>query len=214
MYLCRICGQNTKKIVDIKKDITYYRCKSCGFIYLDNKNIIDSCSEKKHYEKHNNGFDSLGYVKMFEDFIDVAIEPYIKSIKTALDFGCGKGPVLAELLHRKGIEVDKYDIYFYPKEVYKGKKYDLITSTEVFEHIKEPIESLKLLSQYTNKNGYIILMTKFPPLNKDEFLNWWYRRDITHISFFTPKSFEIMAKKMDLKIVKTLNNNIVIFQKC
>ena len=213
MYLCRICEQDTSKIVDTKKDIIYYSCNSCGFIYLDDKNIIDSSSEKKHYEKHNNGFDSLGYVKMFEDFIDMAIEPYIRSIKTALDFGCGRGPVLAELLHRKGIKVDKYDIYFYPKEVYKGKKYDLITSTEVFEHIKEPINSLKLLAQHINIGGYIILMTKFPPSDEEDFLNWWYRRDVTHISFFTPRSFEIMAKEAGLKVVKTLNNNIAIFQK-
>jgi len=212
MYLCKICQGDTTKMVDKKKNIVYYRCKSCGFVYLDDSKIIDNDSERKHYEKHNNGFDSLGYVKMFEDFIDVAIAPYAEHIKTALDFGCGRGPVLAELLHRMGMEVDKYDIYFYPQKVYEGKKYDLITSTEVFEHLQNPIEWLRLLAQHTNDNGYIVLMTKFPPADDKIFLDWWYRRDITHISFFTPKSFEIMAKKVGLNEIRTIDENIVVFQ--
>ncbi|SFV63124.1 Putative methyltransferase associated with DUF414 [hydrothermal vent metagenome] len=213
MSLCKICQNNTRTIRDEKKHLSYYRCLFCGFVYLDDDSVIDSVSEKKHYELHNNSFESLGYVKMFEDFIAEAITCYEHDIKTALDFGCGPGPVLAELLRRKGMEVDQYDLYFSPQKVYEGKKYDLITSTEVFEHLQRPIEILETLVKHTKEGGYIILMTKFPPYNDKEFLDWWYRRDVTHISFFTPKSFEIMAEKVGLKMLKTINDNIVIFQK-
>jgi 2-polyprenyl-3-methyl-5-hydroxy-6-metoxy-1,4-benzoquinol methylase len=89
----------------------------------------------------------------------------------------------------------------------------LITSTEVFEHLQKPMEVLELLAKYTKEGGYIILMTKFPPTDDKEFIEWWYRRDITHISFFTPKSFELMAKKIGLKIIKTVDKNIVVFRK-
>ncbi len=162
---------------------------------------------------HQNGFDSLGYVKMFEEFIEKSIVPYEENIKSVLEFGCGSGPVLAELLERKGLVVDIYDLYFYPKKVYEGKMYDLITSTEVFEHLKEPLKILKLLVEHTNESGYIVLMTKFPPKEDESFLAWWYRRDPTHISFFTPKSFEIMAKMVGLKVLKIIDKNIVVFQK-
>ena len=199
---------------DKKKNLCYHRCQICGFVYLDDKHIIDCQKEKKHYEQHNNGFESLGYVKMFEDFIEEAIAPFENNIQTALDFGCGRGPVLAELLRRRGMEVDQYDLYFYPEKVYETKKYDLIVSTEVFEHLQHPMEILELLSSHTLKDGYIMLMTKFPPSEDEVFLNWWYRRDVTHISFFTPQSFEIMAEKTGLKMIKTLHENIVIFQKC
>ena len=213
MCKCKICSATTREIRDKKKEISYYRCLSCGFVYLDDSYMVDCQSEKSQYEMHQNSFESLGYVKMFEDFIELAVSPYQENIDTVLEFGCGTGPVLAELLSRKGMRVDKYDIYFYPKKVYEDKEYDLITSTEVFEHLQNPLETLKLLAHHTKDSGYIILMTKFPPNDDKEFLNWWYRRDVTHISFFTPCSLKIMAKKIALKLVTTINENIVIFQK-
>jgi hypothetical protein len=214
MNQCKICQENTNVLIERKKELLYYRCTSCGFLYLDDKFIIDEESEKSQYDMHENSFDSLGYVKMFEDFIEKAITPYEENIKNALEFGCGSGPVLAELLSRKGINVDKYDLYFYPEKVYEGKSYDLISSTEVFEHLQKPLEILEMLVEHTNNNGYIVLMTKFPPKDDEEFLAWWYRRDPTHISFFTPQSFEVMAKKVGLKVLKTIDKNIVVFQKC
>jgi 2-polyprenyl-3-methyl-5-hydroxy-6-metoxy-1,4-benzoquinol methylase len=120
---------------------------------------------------------------MFEDFIEVAIVPYLKKIQTVLDFGSGPTPVFAELLKRRGLEVDIYDLYYAPKKVYEGKSYDLITSTEVFEHLSQPLEILQLLTEHLKERGYIALMTKFPPKEDEAFLNWWYRRDPTHISF-------------------------------
>ena len=212
--VCKICNSATNKIRESRKNLDYYRCQNCGFIYLDDSHIVDSKTEKAHYDKHQNGFESLGYVDMFEKFIDKAIEPYLENIETALEFGCGYAPVLAELLGRRGLEVDKYDLYYFPKKVYEDKKYDLITSTEVFEHLKEPTTILKTLSNSINSMGYIVIMTQIPPADDRDFLNWWYRRDITHISFFTPKSFKIMGSKVGLKRIKVIAPNVVVFQKC
>ncbi len=212
--VCKICSSATSHIRESRKKLDYYRCQHCGFIYLDDKHIVDSQTEKSHYDKHQNSFESLGYVDIFEKFIDKVIEPYLKNIESALEFGCGSGPVLAELLRRKGLEVDQYDLYYFPKKVYEGKKYDLITSTEVFEHLKEPTTILQTLANSINSRGYIVIMTQFPPYHDSDFLNWWYRRDITHISFFTPKSFEIMGNSMGLKRINVFAPNVVVFQKC
>jgi predicted TPR repeat methyltransferase/rubredoxin len=201
-------------MVDEKIEQTYYRCSSCGFIYLDDTSIVSTIVEKKHYEKHNNSFECAGYVAMFEKFFQDTIQLYAKEIKTILDFGCGEEAVFSQILKKKGFEVDVYDLYFHPEKIYKSKKYDLITSTEVFEHLKEPQSVLQELTSSLNSKGYLILMTKFPPKDDKEFLDWWYRRDITHISFFTPKSFEIMGNEVGLNVLKTLDDNIVVFQKC
>jgi hypothetical protein len=75
------------------------------------------------------------------------------------------------------------------------------------------MDVLELLSNHTKERGYIILMTKFPPSDDREFLAWWYRRDVTHISFFTPKSFEVMARSIGLEVLQTIDENIVVFQK-
>lgn len=213
MYCCKICKNETYPIDDKKKSLTYYRCLSCGFVSLDDKHIINKVEEKTKYDQHNNSLKNEGYVQMFEDFIDLSIEPYIEYIQTVLEFGSGPEPVLAKLLERRGFEVDIYDLYYSSKKVYEAKSYDLISSTEVFEHLGKPLEILETLSNHLNTAGYIVLMTKFPPKDDKEFLAWWYRRDPTHISFFTPLSFEVMAQKVGLKVLKTINNNIVVFQK-
>ena len=214
MNSCKICNSRVKQIEDKKKSLYYYRCCFCSFISLDDAQRVDKEQEKKQYDQHNNSLENEGYVQMFEEFIDLSIAPYIKNIQTALDFGSGPTPVFSELLKRRGLEVDIYDLFYAPKKVYKEKSYDLITSTEVFEHLSKPLEVLELLSRHLKAYGYISIMTKFPPNEDNEFLNWWYRRDPTHISFFTPKSFEIMAEKVGLKLLKTINSNIVVFQKC
>jgi len=214
MHLCKLCLVSTGCIKDIKKDLTYYRCSSCGFVSLDDRYVVTKTEEKKKYDQHNNSLANEGYVQMFEDFIELTVVPYLSTLQTALDFGSGPEPVLSVLLEHRGLEVDIYDLYYAPQKVYEAKKYDLITSTEVFEHLAKPLEVLKLLVEHLNDDGYIALMTKFPPKDDGDFLNWWYRRDPTHISFFTPQSFEIMAKKVGLKVIKTINNNIVIFKKC
>lgn len=212
MLVCKVCHHQLTSIKDMKKALIYYRCSSCGFVALDDKFKVDKIEEKKKYDQHNNSLENEGYVQMFADFIEVAIEPYKKDIKTVLEFGSGPQPVLATLLERRGFEVDIYDLYYAPQKVYEGKAYDLITSTEVFEHLSKPLEVLALLVQHLQPHGYLALMTKFPPKDDTEFLAWWYRRDPTHISFFTPKSFEIMAKKVGLRVVEIIDNNIVVLQ--
>jgi len=214
MYKCKICKSRTTTIVESKKEFSYYRCSFCGFIYLDDDFKLEKEAEKAQYDLHNNGFESEGYVQMFENFITEAIAPYLDDIESVFEFGSGPGPVLSELLKRRGLEVDIYDLYYAPKKVYESKCYDLIVSTEVFEHLSRPMEILEMLAEHLTERGYVALMTKFPPKDDQKFLDWWYRRDPTHISFFTPKSFELMAEKVGLKVLKTINENIVVFQKC
>ena len=213
MNRCKICEAKTRTLIDEKKELKYYRCESCGFVALDDNSVVEAQVEKAHYAKHNNSFECSGYVEMFEKFIDKAVEPYLETSKKILDFGCGHTPVLAELLRRRKLDVDIYDYYFYPKELYKNNQYDLIISTEVFEHLQEPKKILETLTSSLKDNAYLVLMTQFPPEDDAEFLKWWYRRDITHIGFFTPKSFELLAKEFGLRVIKAIDNNIVVFQK-
>jgi len=199
-----------RTIYDKQYDHNYYCCDNCGFIFLDENKIISSEQEKKQYGFHNNSFENSGYVNMFQEFIGKAILPYRARIKTALDFGSGPTPVLAELLRQEGFEVDIYDKYFSPEEVYLSKKYDLITATEVFEHLKDPLAVLKLLKSHLNQNGILAIMTLFHPNGIEEFKLWWYRRDSTHISFYTPKTFECLASLLGMKVMMVDDKNVCV----
>ena len=83
--------------------------------------------------------DTIGNWKDFEKFIQTSILPFAPSGKDLLDFGSGPSPVLGEILKEKyEFNVDIYDYYFKPEKNYIGKKYDVITCTEVIEHIVNP----------------------------------------------------------------------------
>jgi len=203
---CKICSHNTETIKDEQFATVYFQCTNCDYMFMDEKKVVPPEKEKREYLRHNNTPENEGYVDMFKDFIEKCIAPYAEKIKTALDFGCGPGPVLAGLLKEKGFDVDVYDIYFAPEKVFKNKKYDLITSTEVLEHLKDPMETLTMLKKHLNKKGFLAIMTLFHP-GKEEFKSWWYRRDSTHISFYTPKTFEVIASRLGMKVLKADNKN-------
>lgn len=210
MKICKICNNDTVETTDPKTKKIYHKCLSCDYIFLDEIFYVDEAHEKKHYDKHHNSFESLGYVKMFEDLIDEFVPP---NIKNTLDFGCGRGLVLPTLLEKNAIVCDRYDPFYFPQKVYEGKEYDLIISTEVFEHLQNPLEVFKELLLHLKDDGYVLLMSAFHPANDEEFFKWWYIRDITHIGFFNLKTFEYIADELDLKIVKHNFKNIILFQK-
>ncbi len=209
---CKIC--DNKKLNELELDEVYYHCDNCDLIFIDEDGIIDSNEEKERYAEHDNSHENTGYVNMFKGFIDKVLEPYVglDQVEAALDFGCGPGPVLADLLKAKGISVDIYDPFFFPEKVFRGKKYDLITSTEVFEHLKNPLKELELLVGHLKEGGYLALMTSFHP-GPDKFKDWWYNWDPTHITFYNHNTFEEIAGRNPLEIVFEDGDKYCLFQR-
>jgi len=170
-------------------------------------------AEKADYQKHENSLNSPGYVTMFGNFIASVIDPYIQAPAKVLEFGSGPGPVLAYLLKEKGFDVDQYDPYFSPEKVYEGKLYDLITSTEVIEHLKNPLKEFKLLVNLLKPGGYLALMTKFHLDNEDIFWQWQYRREKSHIAFYKEDTLKYLAEKYRFKKVFCDHEKIYLLQK-
>jgi len=208
---CIVCGSS--ELEKIELDELYYHCSHCEAIFIERDEIVDSKEEKERYQGHDNNHQNEGYVKMFEDFLEEAIFPYTEDINSVLEFGCGPGPVLADLFEREGYDVDKYDPYFYPEKVFKERKYDLITSTEVFEHFSEPRKEMELLTSHLSDGGYLAVMTSFHP-GPEEFADWWYKWDPTHIVFYNIETFKDIAAQFALQIVYTDSEKYIIFKKC
>ncbi len=209
---CKICKKKADCYSEGEEMPIYYWCINCGYISIEEDKIISREEEKERYLKHENTIDNKGYVNMFEEFIQKTITPYSKGRNTVLDFGCGSGAVLAALLRGKGYGVDIYDIYFAPEKVYKNKNYDIITATEVLEHIKNPLSILKLLKNHLTKKGIIALMTLFHPDDRMKFKKWWYRKDPTHISFYDPKTFQYIADILNMRILMINDKNLCVLE--
>lgn len=209
---CKICDCDTKSFDDPQLKKQYHSCQNCECIALDPTYYLSLEKENALYNNHNNSLENEGYVKMFEDFLDYFWDE-LSSREKALDFGSGPTPVLSQLLQRRGVNVDCYDKFYQPLKCFETQSYDFITSTEVFEHLDDPQATLTLLSNHLKPKGIIALMTLFHQNDQDHFLTWWYRRDPTHIIFYTPKTFEILAKKCGLALIKTDGKRIAVLQK-
>jgi len=85
--------------------------------------------------------------------------------------------------------------------VYEGRLYDFIVSTEVIEHVKDPKAILELFHEHLKPGGVAAIMTLFHEDEDEKFLKWWYRRDVTHISFFIRRTFEVLAEEIGFDLV-------------
>lgn len=210
--LCKICQTPTQSFDDIERKKRYFQCPHCECIMLDPADYISAEAENTLYGFHHNSLENEGYVAMFENFLDFFWDE-LQVKQTALDFGSGPTPVLSYLMERRGVVVDCYDKFYQPIPCYTDKTYDFMTSTEVFEHLSEPKEVLSMLSEHLNRGSVLALMTLFHHNDTAHFLTWWYRRDPTHIVFYTPKSLEILAEKCGMKLIKTDGKRIAILEK-
>jgi len=224
--ICKICSHEVRTVFDRQFKVDYYFCPHCEFLFMDETAMVSPEREKAEYSTHQNTLDNEGYVNRFREFLKKAVIPFQTNPgpggkRTALDFGSGPGDcVMAHVLREeRGYDVDIYDVYFAPEKVYTDNTYDLITCTEVLEHLKDPMETLRLLKRHLKPNGILALMTLFHPITENNpegeemFQQWWYRRDITHIGFFRPKTFRFIAHLLEMKLLMMDEWNAVTFQK-
>ena len=109
--------------------------------------------------------------------------------------------------------MDIYDLFYAKDKTYIGQQYDVITCTEVVEHLKDPMPYFELFSQLLNNNGVLAIMTLFHENEEDSFKEWHYIRDCTHISFYTPKTFHFIAKETGFRIIYTDNHRYMTLAK-
>jgi SAM-dependent methyltransferase len=213
MIKCKICGSDTRTIYDDQFNINYYNCIKCEFIQMDDSKEVDFKRERQVYDLHNNSLEDTGYVSMFKKFLEEAVFPF-KAEGTLLDFGSGPTPVLAQIIERDtAFKVEHYDLHFQPMKVYENKKYDVIVSTEVVEHLSDPVSFFKLFKDHLNSGGILAVMTLFHYNDEQAFKKWWYRRDETHISFFNLVTFREIANQLDMTILYCDDKRICTFEK-
>lgn len=178
----------------------FYICKNCG--HLRKLNIISEAEEKIRYDLH---VCDDGYHKYMHG-VFTKIKSYLND-GLSLDFGCGQIHLLSDILNNNGYKSLYYDKYYYPKNPLL--LFDNIILIEVFEHVENGLELLLELKNKLNEKGKIIIMTQLIP---DNINNWWYLRDITHISFYSLRTFEELALKLNMKLNYDLSNSIFILE--
>jgi SAM-dependent methyltransferase len=191
---------------DLKTGWSYFRCPVCELISRDPQSYLDAAEERSRYAQHENFASQQGYLNFLQPVVDevlqnVSLEP--GSAARGLDYGCGPGPVLIELLQSKGFAMQGYDPFFAPEwEGFAALPFDFITCTEAAEHFHHPLAEFARMSQWLKPGGHLIVMTRFyaPASSPEVFLGWFYRRDPTHVCFYNEQSFVWLAQTVGFEV--------------
>jgi hypothetical protein len=213
--MCPLCQSQSDFLLAADRR-EYWLCPTCRLIFVPKQFFISKKEEIKRYLEHENSLDNEGYVTMFQQKIAV-VKDHCASVQSVLDYGCGYEPVLKTLFQRKGYRADAYDPNFFPK-LAPGAQYDLVISTETFEHLREPQKDLALLATLLPSGGFLAVMTQFYPdsklpSNPESFKSWYYKRDPTHIIFYAPETFYWIAEVFGYKVVYQNERDFTILKK-
>ena len=194
---CPVCRTECSAFADVKQTVTYHACPGCGYWFKAPDHHPGLSEQKTRYDLHENDPDDPGYRAYFQRFLDWVL-PQIPVGGRALDFGSGASGLLASMLAEAGFDAMRYDPIYHPDERYRKERYDLIVSTEVFEHLSDPLAVLRELASLLKPGGFLAIQTQFHPEDETAFLQWYYRLDPTHIGFFVPRTFQRMGAEPGL----------------
>ncbi|WP_218089766.1 class I SAM-dependent methyltransferase [Rhodohalobacter halophilus] len=152
---------------------------------------LDPDVEKSRYDLHENDPEDSRY----REFLNQLYSPLSDKLSPAsfgLDFGSGPGPTLSVMFEEDGHTVNLYDPFYAPDRSVFNHTYDFITTTETAEHLFNPRKEFDLLWSCLKSGGFLGIMTKLAP-KVEQFKDWHYRKDDTHVTFYSEKTFQWMA---------------------
>lgn len=207
---CTLCENSILHAIAPEKDKRrYFYCSNCSLIFT-NKLFLPAIKEELDlYLLHNNSIEEPGYVNFLNRVIEPAL-PFFTPGMVGLDYGCGPGPTLSEIVAQSGFRCFNYDPIFDFSHPFL--KYDFIFSTECFEHFHHPGIEIQVIYDLLKPGGYLCIMTeRWESL--EIFENWYYKIDPTHVSFFHKKTFDYIKEKYGFKELYSDHNRVIILQK-
>ena len=222
-YLCKSDKYNKRTTgVRDNSNIDILECSDCGLVYLSSLDHI----QDEYYEEsgmHDNKEPNIDNWLKETEFDDKRRYDFVKekiANKNVLDFGCGIGGFI-EMAKKSarnisGVELDRalqssfqergLNVFLNLKEAKEQskKKYDVITAFHVVEHLQDPIEILKDLSELLTKNGEVVI--EIPNSNdalltlyeNETFQNFTYWS--LHLFLFNKKTVTELIKQAGLKL--------------
>lgn len=200
---CNICKSFSNELFTIKVlhkyDVKYYKCAQCNFIQTEKPYWL--------HEAYANAITSLdiGLISRNQIIAPIAealINSSFNADSSFIDYGGGYG-IFVRMMRDKGFDFFRYDIYcenLFAKNFdisnSKVKKYELLTSFEVFEHLENPLDEIEKMLELSDN---IFFTTTVYPQTKD-LRNWWYLIPETgqHISIYATKTLEWVAQYFNL----------------
>ena len=214
-FQCKDCGSTSTHIIGKLPNVNTFagklispalqggylvECKNCWLKFRSTEfdqptlnEMYDGGLSEWEVDKNRNDW------KLLSSYID---ENYPNSV-SVLDIGCNRGEILAQINSRNeryGLEINSkaaaiakklegitvWDKY---SDIPTNKKFDVIFSTDVIEHISSPTSFLTPLFDMLNDNGSLIITTgdSNNVFSKLFGSKWWYCYFPEHVSFISKK---------------------------
>ena len=225
---CYLCGRDnlgvirTKLRYDVFRDVL--RCQDCGITYLKPKDVDMKNYYNQNYRKLYTPIIGktlsareifnfyLPYQQERIDEIKHILNPKMK----VLDIGCSTGHFLYAMRDYVqeciGIEFNREDARFTNEEL--GIKtytepiqdtdipleyFDLVTVSQVLEHIDDPIGFLTTIYNYMKPDGFLYI--EVPNIrdalifvyNIESYADFWFREP--HVFYFSPETLSMVLER-------------------
>lgn len=205
MNNCKICDSNLSKIFSgvllRKYEIDYFQCNKCGFIQTEEPYWL---SESYSTAIATTDIGLVNRNIRNKNITVWLIKTYFDYKRHFLDYAGGYG-LFVRLMRDNGLDFFRQDIYcenlfaksFDISDQDEIVKFELLTAFEVFEHLISPIEEINKMFEYSDS---IFFSTDLIPRHGVKSIDdWMYFAKETgqHISFYTIKTLECIAKEMN-----------------
>jgi SAM-dependent methyltransferase len=196
---CILCGAPPDRVVADVGGRRYFACGGCGLRYMDPAWHPSPHEEETRYREHRNSGDDPRYVA-FLSRLGTEVIARLEPGAIGVDYGCGPAPVLGQLLQAGGFGTLSYDPLFHPVALPPAQTADFVTCSEVIEHAHDPVRLLDDMSGLLRPGGLLAIMTSFVPADQ-QFATWHYRRDHTHVAFYSPRALAWVAWRRGWSLV-------------
>ena len=206
---CPLCASGDPGHYHEDRHRTYLSCPNCHLVFVPKAHHLTPSAEKNEYDLHTNDPEDPGYRR----FLSRLSRPLLERLdpgQKGLDFGCGPGPVLHQLLEDHGHTMDLYDPFYARNTDVFSNIYDFITATEVVEHLHHPGREFDRLFELMRSGGWLGIMTKLI-LDKVSFSRWHYIRDLTHVCFYSRTTFEYIAQRYHTSLT-FIGDDVILLQ--
>lgn len=224
MKKCIVCKQ--KSVLKItRKEFSIFECNNCGMIFV-NPDQIDS----NYYQQYEEDISSpMLYYKSIEEYDRRSfkkrlqfMDKYFPEKGSLLEIGSNTGTFLrvakehgwsvygvepnkaiCEEFKKKVKDIPIYNCFFDEKFVKNTtRKYDLIYSSDVIEHVPDPVSFLVNARKLLKKDGHIVIVTP----DFDSLLTRLFQiKPTEHLVYLNKKNIKLLYKKAGLSIVNVQN---------
>jgi len=215
--MCKICKHEAVEVFrlphskltghaipDAPDDCIYYECQHCAFCFSHLLDEVNNASvyDAQYWETHDPDWhgrvnQTLRLVLLANTILNKP--PWELEI---LDFGCGMGTFVQAAREQLQMQIWGHDI-IQPKfgrefflETLPEKRFDIIVSCEVIEHLPFPVEILATMVRSLKPGGVFAFQTAYydPRICDRE---WWYVGPANgHISLYSPEALQELFQRL------------------